>query len=68
MKIEIACRSEDSTKAKGDLLESLATDLLSAQSYKVIEEIQQYQQAPYSFETDTETLVFLSAPTFPTLR
>lgn len=39
MKIEIACRSEDSTKAKGDLLESLATDLLSAQSYKVIEEI-----------------------------
>lgn len=39
MKIEIACRSEDSTKVKGDLLENLATDLLSAQSYKVIKEI-----------------------------
>ncbi|EIE51697.1 restriction endonuclease [Actibacterium sp. D379-3] len=39
MKIEVACRADDSTKAKGDLLESLATDLLSAQSFKVIEEI-----------------------------
>jgi hypothetical protein len=39
MKIEVACRAGESTKAKGDLLESLATDLLSAQSYKVIEEI-----------------------------
>ncbi|MEQ5872846.1 restriction endonuclease [Sagittula sp. NFXS13] len=39
MKIEVACRADDSTKAKGDSLESLATDLLSAQSFKVIEEI-----------------------------
>nr|WP_321509364.1 restriction endonuclease [uncultured Celeribacter sp.] len=39
MKIEVACRADDSTKAKGDLLESLATDLLSAQNFKVIEEI-----------------------------
>ena len=39
MKIEVACRLSDSTKAKGDLLEGLATDLLSAQSYKVIENI-----------------------------
>ncbi|WP_299933247.1 restriction endonuclease [uncultured Pelagimonas sp.] len=39
MKIEVACRADDTTKAKGDLLEGLATDLLSAQSFKVIEEI-----------------------------
>ena len=39
MKIEIACRSNDSTKVKGDLLEGLAEDLLSAQSYRVIKEI-----------------------------
>lgn len=39
MKIEIACRPEDSTKDKGSLLENLAADLLSAQSYKVIKEI-----------------------------
>lgn len=39
MKIEIACRPEDSTKDKGNLLENLAADLLSAQSYKVIKEI-----------------------------
>lgn len=39
MKIEVACRSGDTTKSKGDLLEKLASDLLSAQGYKVIEEI-----------------------------
>ncbi len=39
MKIEVVCRANDSTKDKGDLLESLATDLLTAQSYKVINEI-----------------------------
>lgn len=39
MKIEVVCRANDSTKEKGDLLESLATDLLAAQSYKVIKEI-----------------------------
>lgn len=39
MKIEVACKETDSTKAKGDLLESLANDLLKAQGYEVIEEI-----------------------------
>ena len=39
MKIEVACRADDSTKFKGDLLERLAKDLLSAQSYNVIAEI-----------------------------
>lgn len=39
MKIEVACKETDSTKAKGDLLEGLAKDLLSAQGYEVVEEI-----------------------------
>lgn len=39
MKIEVACSAIDSTKAKGDLLESLANDLLLAQNYSVIKEI-----------------------------
>ena len=39
MKIEVACPSADTTKAKGDLLEKLAADLLSAQNYSVIEEL-----------------------------
>jgi len=36
LKIEVACKETDSTKAKGDLLESLANDLLVAQGYEVI--------------------------------
>lgn len=39
MRIEVACKKEDSTKQKGDLLESLSKKLLEAQSYNVIEEI-----------------------------
>lgn len=39
MKIEVACKESDSAKAKGDLLEVLSKDLLSAQGYDVIEEI-----------------------------
>lgn len=39
MKIEVALNKSSSTKERGDLLESLAEKLLSAQSYKVIKEI-----------------------------
>lgn len=39
MKIEVACKDIDSNKVKGDLLEKLSKDLLSAQGYEVIEEI-----------------------------
>ncbi len=39
MKIEVACKKEDSTKKKGDLLENLSKKLLEAQGYSVIEEI-----------------------------
>ena len=39
MRIEVACQKADTTKAKGDLLEKLAKDLLSAQGYEVIEEV-----------------------------
>lgn len=39
MKIEVACHKKDSTKVKGDLLESLSKELLESQGYDVIEEI-----------------------------
>jgi len=39
MKIEVACKKEDSAKKKGDLLETLSKKLLEAQGYNVIEEI-----------------------------
>src|SRR5690606_15165129 len=39
MKIEVALQKSSSTKERGDLLESLAEKLLSAQSYEVIKEI-----------------------------
>lgn len=39
MKIEVALQKSSSTKERGDLLESLAEKLLSAQSYDVIKEI-----------------------------
>ncbi|CAK3221623.1 Restriction endonuclease [Vibrio crassostreae] len=39
MKIEVALQKSSSTKERGDLLESLAEKLLSAQSYEVINEI-----------------------------
>ena len=39
MKIEIALPTSATTKERGDLLESLAEKLLSAQSYKVVKEI-----------------------------
>ncbi|HEX8399779.1 MAG TPA: restriction endonuclease [Pyrinomonadaceae bacterium] len=39
MKIEIAVNDSDSTKVRGDLLENLSKDLLSAQHYDVIKEI-----------------------------
>ena len=39
MKIEVALHKTSSTKERGDLLESLAGELLTAQSYEVIEEI-----------------------------
>lgn len=39
MKIEVACKEIDSNKVKGDLLEKLSKDLLSAQGYEVVEEI-----------------------------
>ena len=39
MKIEVACKKEDSTKKKGDLLENLSKKLLEAQGYNVIKEI-----------------------------
>ncbi|EHD0093222.1 restriction endonuclease [Vibrio vulnificus] len=39
MKIEVALQKSSSTKERGDLLESLAENLLSAQSYEVIKEI-----------------------------
>jgi len=39
MKIEVALHKSSSTKERGDLLESLAEKLLSAQSYEVIKEI-----------------------------
>ena len=39
MKIEVALQKSSSTKDRGDLLESLAEKLLSAQSYEVIKEI-----------------------------
>ena len=39
MKIEVALNKSSSTKERGDLLESLAEKLLSAQSYEVIKEI-----------------------------
>lgn len=39
MIIEVACLDSDSTKDKGDLLEQLASNLLKAQGYTVINEI-----------------------------
>ncbi|MEN2752565.1 restriction endonuclease [Psychrobacter sp. FBL11] len=39
MKIEVACTDASSTKTKGDLLENLAEQLLTNQSYKVIKEV-----------------------------
>jgi len=39
MKIEVACHKKDTTKDKGDLLESLSKELLEAQGYDVIKEI-----------------------------
>ncbi|RXJ87781.1 restriction endonuclease [Arcobacter sp. CECT 8985] len=39
MKIEVACKDDDSNKKKGDLLESLSKKLLKAYGYYVIEEI-----------------------------
>lgn len=39
MKIEVACKDDDSNKKKGDLLESLSKKLLEAYGYYVIEEI-----------------------------
>ncbi|MBF6650942.1 restriction endonuclease [Methylobacter sp. BlB1] len=39
MKIEVALNKSSSTKERGDLLESLAEKLLSAQSYEVLKEI-----------------------------
>lgn len=39
MKIEVACKTDATTKDKGDLLEGLAKKLLAAQSFDVIEEI-----------------------------
>lgn len=39
MKIEVACKMEDSNKQKGDLLESLSKKLLESQGYNVIKEI-----------------------------
>jgi hypothetical protein len=39
MKIEVACKTGESNKKKGDLLESLSKKLLEAQGYSVIEEI-----------------------------
>ena len=39
MKIEIACKNDESNKQKGDLLEKLSKKLLEAQGYTVIEEI-----------------------------
>lgn len=39
MKIEVACKNDESNKQKGDLLESLSKKLLEAQGYNVIQEI-----------------------------
>ncbi len=39
MKIEVACKDDESNKQKGDLLEILSKKLLEAQGYIVIEEI-----------------------------
>jgi Holliday junction resolvase-like predicted endonuclease len=39
MKIEVACKKENSNKKKGDLLEQLSKKLLEALGYNVIEEI-----------------------------
>ena len=39
MKIEVACKKDDTTKTKGDLLEKLSKELLQAQGFDVIEEI-----------------------------
>lgn len=39
MKIEVVCKKDEPQKVKGDLFENLATDLLSAQNYDVIQEM-----------------------------
>ncbi|VEN72738.1 Restriction endonuclease [Candidatus Desulfarcum epimagneticum] len=39
MKIEVACKKDDTAKTKGDLLENLSKKLLQAQGYDVIKEI-----------------------------
>ncbi|HCE2702334.1 restriction endonuclease [Vibrio alginolyticus] len=39
MKIEVVCKKDEPQKVKGDLFENLASDLLSAQNYEVIQEM-----------------------------
>lgn len=39
MKIEVVCKKDEPQKVKGDLFEVLASDLLSAQNYEVVQEI-----------------------------
>lgn len=39
MKIEVVCKKEEAQKVKGDLFENLASDLLNAQNFDVIQEM-----------------------------